>query len=52
MSSIRKTDPAPAVALPVDLRQHIEAALQAEPAIPWDLAVARIARCVADGEDT
>ena len=40
-----------AVTLPVDLRQHIEAALEAEPAIPWDIAVAGIARCVTDGED-
>jgi hypothetical protein len=37
--------------MPVDLRQHIEAALEAA-AIPRDIAVARIARCVADGEDT
>jgi hypothetical protein len=38
--------------LPDDLREQIEVALKAEPAIPWDLAVARIARCVTDGEDT
>ena len=39
--------PAAAVALPVDLRPDIEAALEAA-VIPRDIAVARIARCVTD----
>jgi hypothetical protein len=39
-----------AVALPDDLRQQIEATLEAKPAIPWDLAVARIARSMTGGE--
>jgi hypothetical protein len=38
------------VALPDDLRQQIEATLEAKPAIPRDLAVARIARSMTNGE--
>jgi hypothetical protein len=37
--------------LPDDLREQIEAALKAEPAPPWDIAVARIARYMTGGED-
>ena len=34
---------AAAIQLPSDLRQQIEAALERQPDIPWDLAVADIA---------
>jgi hypothetical protein len=33
-----------AVALPDDLEQQVEALLRSEPTLPWDIAVARIAR--------
>jgi DNA topoisomerase 6 subunit A-like protein len=37
------------VALPVDLRDQVLAALERQPEIPWDLAVADIARKALDG---
>jgi hypothetical protein len=39
------------VELPPDLRQQVEAELKHRPAIPWDLAVANIARRAVDSED-
>jgi hypothetical protein len=38
--------------LPDDLRRQVEAALELEPSLPWDLAVADIARRTADTEGT
>ena len=40
---------AAAVALPSDMRKRVEKLLQRLPAMPWDLAVAEIARRVIDG---
>jgi hypothetical protein len=38
------------VALPADLRQQVEADLERQSGIPWDLAVTRIAKRTIDGE--
>ena len=40
---------AAAVALPADLRRQVVAALKRQPDIPWDLAVADVARGICDG---
>jgi GTPase Era involved in 16S rRNA processing len=44
------TKQAEAVALPEDLHEQIKELLEAEPELPWDVAVARIIKLDADGD--
>jgi hypothetical protein len=38
------------IVLPPDLRQQVREMLKAEPSLPWDIAVAEIARRCAEGQ--